>query len=96
MSLRSRVTLGTLVVLGAGLAILSVALNLLLANRLSADASAVLANRAEAQVATLERRDGRLQVRDAPNDAALDEQGWIFDAPARAIERSPAPTGWPR
>jgi hypothetical protein len=96
VSLRGRVTLGTVLVLGAGLAILSVALNLLLADRLSADASAVLANRADAQIATLDTRGGTLRVRDAPNDAALDEHAWIFDSRGRAIERSPAAGGLAR
>ena len=90
MSLRNRVTIGTVAVLGGGLAILSIALNLLLVNRLSADASAVLANRAEAQIATLDAGGGTLRVRESPNDAALDEHAWIFDTGGRAIERSPA------
>jgi signal transduction histidine kinase len=90
VSLRGRVTVGTVAVLGAGLAILSIALNLLLADRLSADASAVLSNRADAQIATLDARSGKLRVREAPNDAALDEHSWIFDAGGHAIERSPA------
>jgi two-component system OmpR family sensor kinase len=90
VSLRNRVTIGTVAVLGVGLAILSVALNLLLSNRLSADASSVLVNRAEAQMATVDSSGGTLRVREAPNDAALDEHAWIFDARGRAIERSPA------
>jgi two-component system OmpR family sensor kinase len=90
MSLRKRITIGTVTVLAAGLAILSIALNALLANRLGADASAVLGNRADAQVATLDATSGTLRVREAPNDAALDEHGWIFDARGRALERSPA------
>jgi two-component system OmpR family sensor kinase len=90
VSLRTRVTLSTLAVLGVGLAVLSVALNLLLTDRLSADASSVLANRADAQIATLDATRGVLHVREAPNDAALDEHAWIFDARGRAIERSPA------
>ena len=47
MSLRNRVTLGTVAVLLVGLTVLSVALNVLLQNRLSADASSVLATRAD-------------------------------------------------
>ena len=90
MSLRTRVTLSTVAVLGAGLAIISIALNLLLTSRLSADASAVLATRADAQVATLEVTDGGLRVRESANDAALDEHAWIFDTHGQAIERSPA------
>jgi two-component system OmpR family sensor kinase len=90
VSLRNRVTVGTVAVLGVGLALISIALNLLLADRLSADASAVLANRADAVRATLVFRSGALRVREAPNDAALDAQSWIFDARGRALERSPA------
>jgi signal transduction histidine kinase len=90
VSLRTRVTLSTVAVLGVGLAILSVALNLLLASRLSADASSVLANRADAQVATVVTTGHTLRVREAPNDAALDEHAWIFDRQGRALEQSPA------
>jgi len=90
MSVRARVTLASVIVLGIGLAILSVALNLVLANRLSADASTVLANRAEAQVATLVYSGGTLHERKAPNDAELDDQGWIFGAAGTLIEGSPA------
>jgi two-component system OmpR family sensor kinase len=90
VSLRTRVTLSTVAVLGAGLAIISVALNLLLVGRLSADADDVLANRAAAQTSTLEVRDGRLTVRESADDAALDDHAWVFDTQGRAIERSPA------
>ncbi|WP_053227886.1 ATP-binding protein [Solirubrobacter soli] len=90
MSLRGRVTLGTVLVFGVGLAVISVALNLLLAERLSADASSLLRNRADAQLTTLETVDGSLRVREVPNDAALDEHAWVFDADGRAVERSPA------
>ena len=90
MSLRNRVTLSTIAVLGVGLAIISVALNLLLAGRLSADASSVLANRADAVASTLVARAGRLRLREAPDDAALDEHAWVFDRQGNALERSPA------
>ena len=90
MSLRNRVTLGTVLVLGAGLAIISVALNLLLASRLSADASSVLASRAAAMLSTVDERDDRLRLRDAPDDTALDQHAWVFDARGSALERSPA------
>jgi two-component system, OmpR family, sensor kinase len=87
MSLRNRVTLGTLAVLGAGLAILSLALNVLLVNRLSADASAVLANRADAVVATLDTSGHRIRLREAPDDASLDQHAWIFAAGGRPLAR---------
>jgi two-component system, OmpR family, sensor kinase len=90
VSLRNRVTLGTVLVLGAGLAILSLALNLLLAGRLSADASSVVATRAAAMLATVDARGGGLRLRDAPDDTALDQHAWVFDARGAALERSPA------
>jgi two-component system, OmpR family, sensor kinase len=90
VSLRNRVTLGTVLVLGAGLALISVGLNLLLADRLSADASSVLASRAAAVVATVDTGDGRLRLRDAPDDQALDQHAWIFDDRGVALERSAA------
>jgi signal transduction histidine kinase len=91
MSLRTRVTLGTVVVLAAGLIVVSVALNLLLANRLSADADSVLGSRAAAVMATLEiTRDGTLEVRDAPDDAALDDHAWVFGPAGEPLARSPA------
>jgi two-component system, OmpR family, sensor kinase len=90
LSLRTRVTLSTIAVLGVGLAVISIALNLLLADRLSADASAVLANRADAVASTLDTHTGRLILREAPDDAALDEHAWVFDRQGRALERSPA------
>src|SRR5689334_22279242 len=74
MSLRTRVTVGTVAVLLAGLAVLSIALNVLLANRLSADASSVLRTRA----ATV----------GADRDALLDEHAWVFDRGGRVLQRS--------
>ena len=89
MSLRNRVTLSTVAILGAGLAIISITLNLLLVGRLSADASTLLANRADAQVSTLLVRNGTVKVRENPDDASLDAHAWIFDADGNALERSP-------
>ncbi|HEY6887923.1 MAG TPA: hypothetical protein VI300_09095, partial [Solirubrobacter sp.] len=79
MSLRNRVTLASLGVLGVGLAIVGVALNLVLANRLSADASSVLRERAASQLATLDSSGERLAVHDVAGDAVLDQQAWVFD-----------------
>jgi two-component system, OmpR family, sensor kinase len=89
VSLRNRVTLGTVLALGAGLVLISVALNLLLIDRLSADASSVLASRAAAVVSTVDAGGGRLRLRDAPDDQALDEHTWIFAADGAVVERSP-------
>ncbi len=89
MNLRGRVTLATVVTLSVGLLILGVALNLLLDNRLSADADTVLENRAGALLATLDTSGSQLRVHDVGGDAVLDEQAWVFDAQGRAVERPP-------
>ena len=89
MSLRRRVTLATLLTLGAGLAIVGVTLNLVLANRLSADADTVLSNRAAALLATLDTHGTRLTAHEGGGDAVLDEQAWIFDRDGREVEGPP-------
>jgi len=89
VSLRTRVTLATVLTLAAGLAIAGVALNLLLANRLSADADTVLRNRAGALLATLDTSGPELRVRDGAGDAALDEHAWVFDRDGRTVVGPP-------
>ncbi len=88
MSLRGRITLASIVALGAALVILTVAINLLLAYRLDADASAVLRSRADAQRSTLDVSDGGLRVEDVPSDQSLDEQTWVFAASGAVVERA--------
>ncbi len=78
LNLRGRVTLASVVVVGLGLALVSVALNLALAHSLSGDASAVLRDRSEAVLATLETDGGRLRVAEDTNPGALDQASWIF------------------
>src|SRR4051794_31486601 len=77
-SLRTRVAFATIGVLIVGLVVISVAFNLLLANRLSDDASTVLRNRAAAERATVYVRDGRVQRSQTRGDAALDHQAWLY------------------
>ncbi|WP_028065940.1 sensor histidine kinase [Solirubrobacter soli] len=89
MSLRNRVTLAAVLTLGVGLLISGIALNLVLATRLSADADTILENRADALLATLDTRAPTLRVRDNGGDAVLDEQAWVFDADGKAVERPP-------
>ena len=108
VNLRGRVTLATVVTLGVGLAVVGVALNLLLDNRLTRRRSTrCCANRAGALLATLDTSGPRLRVHDDAGDAVLDEQAWVFDARGRAVERPPvsdesqtrgdgARAAWPR
>src|SRR3954454_1647835 len=86
LSLRGRVTLASGVVLALGLAVLTLGINVILERQLDHDASAALRERAGAQLATLARRGGRVVLRDAPNDAALDQQAWVF-ADGRPLQR---------
>jgi signal transduction histidine kinase len=90
LSLKDRVTLASALVLAVGLAVITLGVNLLLSHRLSADASAALRERAAAQRATLEVRDGRVIVHDAPRDEALDRLTWVY-AGGRPIVQASAP-----
>ena len=89
MNLRTRVTVAAAVTLGLGLVVVGLALNVLLDNRLMADATTLLENRSGALLATLDTSGRSLRVIEGANDAVLDEQAWVFDAQGRAIERPP-------
>jgi signal transduction histidine kinase len=83
---RDRVTLASIAVLAVGLAVLSIATNVLLSQQLSADASDLLRERTAAQLATLDTTGGHVRVGQG-DDAALDRQSWAYEG-TRAIERS--------
>src|SRR3954468_5663214 len=87
VSFRNRVLLTSLVTLAVGLGALVVAGNVVLNARVHAETSSQLRAHAEAQLATLDVSGGRVRVRDAPNDAALDRRAWVL-AGARVIERA--------
>jgi signal transduction histidine kinase len=84
--LRTRLVLAVIAVMGVGLAILIVGFNVLLAHQLDGELDSVLRAGAEAQLTTLSVVDGRLEVAEAPDDAALDSQVWIFTG-SRELER---------
>jgi two-component system OmpR family sensor kinase len=86
--LRTRLLLAVIAVMGVGLAVLTVGFNVLLAHRLGGDLDSVLRARAAAQLTTLSVVDGRLVLAEAPDDAALDSQVWVF-AGTRELERPP-------
>jgi signal transduction histidine kinase len=86
LRIRDRVTVAAAVTLAAGLAILTLAVALLLANRLDHDATSVLHTRATAVLTTLTIHGDRIQVREPPNDELLDHDAWVFDA-GGAVER---------
>jgi two-component system heavy metal sensor histidine kinase CusS len=76
-----------LVVIAGWVVVLTVAFNLVLANRLSASVDDTLLARAEAASATLEvDNDGQASLTDATTDAALDATTWLY-AGGVALER---------
>ena len=83
--IRDRVTLASVAVLAIGLAVLGIATNVLLTRQLSRDASALLRERTEAQLATVDTSSGRIRLRGV-EDAALDRRSWAYEG-QRAIER---------
>src|SRR4051794_24059295 len=86
LTLRGRVTFASVAVLAVSLGALALLFNVLLANRLSTDASSVLRNRAAAQLATLDLRHGGVRTVEGPTDAALDHDAWVF-AGGRVVEK---------
>lgn len=90
LGLRDRVTLATALVLAVGLALLTLALNLVLSHQLDKDLSSVLRERANVQLAAITIQRGRLVSREAPNET-LDEQTWLYQY-ARNVHRSAGPS----
>jgi signal transduction histidine kinase len=89
LDLRGRVALATALVLALGPAVLTGGVYLLLSHQLDQDLSARLRERADAQRALVSVERGRVVVRDAAGDGALDEQAWVF-ADGRIVRRPAA------
>lgn len=86
LGLRARVVLAAVFVLANGVVVIGVTINVLLTDRLTSDATAVLRARADAQLTTVELRAGRVVVREGTGDEALDREAWVF-AGGRVIAR---------
>jgi signal transduction histidine kinase len=86
VSLRARLLLVSLSTLAVGLGAALLAANVLLAQRVDTEISSVLRANADAQVAALSVRGGRIVVRESPNDATLDRRSWVLDG-ARVVEQ---------
>jgi len=76
--LRGRLSLAVLAVVAIALIAMAAIFNVVLDNRLSADANNILRSRAAAELAALTTVNGHLMVREAPDDAALDTRLWVF------------------
>src|SRR5947207_5111017 len=85
-SLRGRLLLAVIVAVAAALALMTVGFNFLLRERLSADAHSLVRQRAAAGVSFLSVERGRLAMREAPDDAVVDSQLWVFSG-RRTLER---------
>jgi signal transduction histidine kinase len=91
LDLRGRVTMASALALALGLALLTIGVNLLISRQVDADASTVLRERVDAQLATLGfEPDGRITIHEGPGDAALDRHAWVYGPGGRALERPPA------
>ena len=91
-SLRGRITVATAVVLALGLALLTAGTMLLLTKQLDSDISATLSERADAQLAALDRSRGRTVATPGADRGGLAEQSWVFDEQGRELLRPPAPS----
>ncbi len=82
---RSRLLLAVLLAIGAALAGLTLAFNVVIAGTLSRDADSVLRTRAADALALLRTAGDRLVVGEAPDEGAVDRQVWVFSS-GRALE----------
>ena len=86
-TLRGRLTALALLAALAAVAVLTVAFNVVLDRSLDSDANSQLRSLAAAASTTVAYDNGRLRLRESPDDAAID-QVWIYDG-TRAIQRPP-------
>jgi signal transduction histidine kinase len=89
-TLRGRLTALALVAALAAVAVLTIAFNLVLDGSLESDANSQLRSLAAAASTTVAFENGKLRVRESPDDAAID-QVWIYEG-THAVER---PVGSP-
>lgn len=78
LGVRARLLWSVLLTLGLVLAGLAAAFNLVLADRLDADANSVLSARASAELAAVRVAGGRVTLPEAPDAASPDTSTWVF------------------
>ena len=84
--LRGRLLLSVLGAIAAVLAALTLAFNLVLADRLNHDADGVAQARASAELASLHVSRGVIVLAEAPDELSPDSQVWVFQG-GRALEQ---------
>jgi signal transduction histidine kinase len=89
-TLRGRLTALALLAALAAVAVLTTAFNVVLDRSLESDANSRLRSLAGAAATTVAVKDGRLQVRESPDDSAVDRRVWVYEG-TRAVERPAAP-----
>jgi signal transduction histidine kinase len=85
-TLRGRLTALALLAAFVALVVLTVAFNVVLGRSLDAEANRRLRTQVAAASTTVEFPNGRLTVRESPDDAAIDQRMWIYDG-RRAVIR---------
>jgi signal transduction histidine kinase len=78
LGLRGRLLLSVLVAIGLVLAALTAGFNIVLRDRLNADANSIVQARATAELAALRFAPGRIALGEAPDEAAPDTPIWVF------------------
>lgn len=89
LGVRTRLLLAVAFVFAVATTALLAAFNLLLADRLSANATATARARAEAQVGALKVRNGRIILNEGPEGGGIGALIWIFDARGHVLEAPP-------
>jgi two-component system, OmpR family, sensor kinase len=82
--------LAACIAVATALAVLSVLFYVVLKHRLDRDANDTLRSRAQAVLATVAVRHGRVAIGESPRDALVDQRVWLFDS-SGAVERPIAP-----
>jgi len=86
-TLRGRLTAAAVLVTAVVIAVLVLAFNLLLEQSLNGDVNSRLRTQAAAAATTLYiAKDGRLHVREAPDDQAVDARVWVFAGPRTVLK----------
>lgn len=78
LGIRARLELAVVAAVAAAIALLVVAFNLVLSQRLSANATDLARTRAAAQLPTLNVEHGRIKLGESPDEGTSDAQVWIF------------------
>jgi signal transduction histidine kinase len=89
LGVRARLLLAVVAAVAVALAAVIGGFNVLLAQRLSANATALARERAAARLSTLRVVDGHVATGEGPDSGAGDTQIWIYDG-TRAIEQTAA------